>query len=65
MVGLIFLCLPPGSIENHTKTWTKYDQAAFQRAAARCKQIDPEYPCLKKFIKLDEHRYMVLCKKND
>lgn len=64
-VAFFFLCLPSGAIENRTSTWTKQDQAAFERAAQRCKEIDPEYPCLKKFIKVDEHRYQVWCTKND
>jgi len=65
LVTMLFLCLPPGSIDNRTATWTKQDQAAFERAAQRCKEIDPEYPCLKKFIKLDEHRYQVWCTKDE
>lgn len=64
MLAVIFwLCLPSGSIENHTDNWTTQDEAAFRRAAQRCKEIDPEYPCLKKFIKVDEHRYQVWCSK--
>lgn len=65
LVTMLFLCLPSGAIENHTATWTKQDQAAFERATVRCAEIDPEYPCLKKFIKLDEHRYQVWCSKEE
>jgi len=64
-VGIFFLCLPTGAIENFTKVWNANDQLAFERATMRCKQVYPDYPCLKKFIKLDEHRYMVKCGKND
>lgn len=63
LVAIFWLCLPSGVIENQTATWTKQDEAAFQRAAQRCREIDPEYPCLKKFIKVDEHRYKVWCAK--
>lgn len=65
LVAIFFLCLPSGAIENRTETWTKQDQVAFERAAQRCKEIDPEYPCLKKFIKVDEHRYQVWCSKDE
>lgn len=62
---MLFLCLPSGAIENHTKTWTKQDQASFERATVRCKELYPDYPCLKKFIKVEEHRYKVKCGKDE
>lgn len=64
LVAIFWLCLP-SVIENQTPVWNKEDQAAYERAAKRCQDMDPEYPCMKKFIKVDEQRYQVWCSKND
>ena len=64
LVAIFWLCLP-SVIENQTSEWTEQDQAAYERAASKCQKMDPEYPCMKKFIKVGEHRYQVWCSKND
>jgi hypothetical protein len=48
-------------IVNHTKVWNKHDQHRMEVSKQRCAELFPDAPCLKKFIKLNEQRYQVLC----
>ncbi|NDG26888.1 MAG: hypothetical protein EB120_06915 [Proteobacteria bacterium] len=52
---------PETVVVNRTKTWTKNDQRAINRAKWRCKEIYPDAPCLKRFDKIEEMRYNALC----
>lgn len=50
-------------IINNTKIWSKHDKGVLTKAKFRCSQIYPDNPCLKKFIKVEEHRYKAVCGK--
>lgn len=59
-IGVAMMC--EAKIENHTKTWTKGDQKAYQDAKIRCVEIYGENSCMVKFMKKAERTYSVICR---
>ena len=54
---------PKTTIENHTLGWSKGDEINFQLAKKGCIKNYGPTACLMRFVKLNEHRYMAVCKK--
>lgn len=48
-------------IDNQTKEWNNQDQVILERALKRCKELFPDAPCLKRFIKRDSTTYRAVC----
>lgn len=60
---LLALSCGPYNIVNYTKTFNTHDKSTLEHAKIRCGKIDPEFPCLKTFIKKSDTNYNVICAK--
>ncbi len=50
------------SIETHTpESWSDRDQAAYDVANKRCRELYLNSPCLKRFIRMEQGRYRAVC----
>ena len=48
-------------IINNTSVWNQTDQCHYDRAKTRCAELYPDAPCMKKFEKVKELTYRVVC----
>lgn len=49
-------------IENHTNIWNNIDKQAYHTAETGCERsFGPEWGCMRKFIKMEENTYRVIC----
>ena len=60
---VVALSCPNTKVINETKAWNYQDALTLGKAVNRCKEIYPEAPCLKKFIKKGDNRYWAICGK--
>ena len=60
MITTIALCAKILLI-NHTNNFNEIDKRSLETAKVRCEKIYPALPCVKKFVKIKERSYRVIC----
>lgn len=63
LLTMLGLSCPSMNIINKTKVWNVIDKEVLSIAIKRCGELYKNSPCLKKFIKVEENVYRVICSK--
>jgi uncharacterized protein (DUF1778 family) len=63
LIVMALSCAQP-IMENRTQfPWNENDYWNLETALPKCQKLYPKSPCIKKFIKLGERDYRVICSK--
>lgn len=54
-------CPSPEILVYTYEDWSRTDERALERATSRCRDFYPNSPCLKRFERMEQHRYRAVC----